>query len=152
MLERLNELILTEGSQVPFVTLIHGELVPAPGGGATISLACAGHPLPLMLRSAGDVHAAAKAQPLPGVLDAVTFCTDSVRPSPGDVLLCVTDRVTERRAFVRLLDDDDGLSFLLGDCAGLTARAIAARIQRTVDEFGSGPPADDQALIVFRGL
>ncbi len=152
VLERLNELILSEDSPVPFVTLIHGELVPAPGGGATICLACAGHPLPLVLRSAGGVRAAAKAQPLLGVLDAVTFCTDSVRLSPGDVLLCVTDGVTERRAFGRLLDDDDGLSSLLGECSGLNAGAIAARIQHTVDEFGSGPPADDQALIVFRGL
>jgi serine phosphatase RsbU (regulator of sigma subunit)/anti-sigma regulatory factor (Ser/Thr protein kinase) len=152
VLKRLNELILSEDSPVPFVTLIHGELVSAPAGGATISLACAGHPLPLILRSAGGVQAAAKTQPLLGVLDAVTFCTDSVRLSPGDVLLCVTDGVTERRAFGRLLDDDNGLSILLGDCSGLNAGAIAARIQRTVDEFGSGPPADDQALIVFRGL
>ncbi len=152
VLERLNALILSEGSRVPFVTLIHGELVPAPGGGATIALACAGHPLPLILRSAGGVQAAAKAQPLLGVLDAVTFCSDSVRLSPGDVLLCVTDGLTERRAFGRLLDDDDGLSFLLGECSGLNAGAIAARIQRAVDEFGVGPPADDQALIVFRGL
>jgi hypothetical protein len=27
-----------------------------------------------------------------------------------------------------------------------------ARIQRAVHEFGTGPPADDLALIVFRGL
>jgi serine phosphatase RsbU (regulator of sigma subunit) len=152
VLGRLNELILSDGSQVPFVTLIYGELVPAPGGGATISLACAGHPPPLILRSAGGVRTAAKTQPLLGVLDAVTFCTDSVRLSPGDVLLCVTDGVTERRAFGRLLDDDDGLSFLLGECSGLSAGAIAARIQRTAEEFGVGSPADDQALVVFRGL
>jgi serine phosphatase RsbU (regulator of sigma subunit)/anti-sigma regulatory factor (Ser/Thr protein kinase) len=152
VLERLNALILSDGSRVPFVTLIYGELVPAPGGGATISLACAGHPLPLMLRSGGTVQAAAEAQPLLGVLDAVTFCTENIRLSPGDALLCVTDGVTERRAFGRLLDDDDGLSQLLGGCSALSAGAIAARIQRAVDEFGSGPPADDQALIVFRGL
>jgi serine phosphatase RsbU (regulator of sigma subunit)/anti-sigma regulatory factor (Ser/Thr protein kinase) len=152
VLKRLNVLILSEVSRVPFVTLIYGELVPAPGGGATVSLACAGHPLPLVLRSAGGVQAAARAQPLLGVLDQVTFCADSLRLSPGDVLLCVTDGVTERRAFGGLLDDDGGLSSLLGECSALSARAIAARIQRAVDEFGVGPAADDQALIVFRGL
>jgi serine phosphatase RsbU (regulator of sigma subunit) len=152
VLERLNLLILSEGSRAPFVTLIYGELVPAPGGGATVSLACAGHPLPLVLRSAGGVQAAAKAQPLLGVLDRVTFCADSLRLSPGDVLLCVTDGVTERRAYGRLLDDHGGLSALLGECSALSAGAIAARIQRAVDEFGVGPAADDQALIVFRGL
>ena len=152
VLERLNALILSDGSRVPFVTLIHGELVPTPGGGATISLASAGHPLPLILRSAGEVQAAASAQPLLGVLDVVTFRTENIRLSPGDVLLCVTDGVTERRASGRLLDDNDGLSQLLSECSGLSAGAIAAGIQRSVDEFGSGPPADDQALIVFRGL
>jgi serine phosphatase RsbU (regulator of sigma subunit)/anti-sigma regulatory factor (Ser/Thr protein kinase) len=152
VLERLNALILSEGSLVPFVTLIYGELAPAPGGGATISLACAGHPLPLIQRSAGEVQAGAKAQPLLGVLDTVTFCADNIRLSPGDVLLCVTDGVTERRALGRLLDDDDGLSLLLGECSGLNAGAIVARIQRAVDEFGSGPAADDQALVVFRSL
>jgi serine phosphatase RsbU (regulator of sigma subunit)/anti-sigma regulatory factor (Ser/Thr protein kinase) len=152
VLERLNALVLSDGSRVPFVTLIHGELVPSPGGGATISLACAGHPLPLILRAAGGVQAAAKAQPLLGVLDQVPLSADNIRLSPGDVLLCVTDGVTERRAFGRLLDDDDGLSQLLGECSGLSAGAIAARIQQAVDEFGVGPPADDQALIVVRGL
>jgi serine phosphatase RsbU (regulator of sigma subunit) len=152
VIERLNALLLSDGSGVPFVTLIHGELVPSPGGGASISLASAGHPLPLILRAAGAVQAAARAQPLLGVLDHVTFCADNINLSPGDVLLCVTDGVTERRAFGRLLDDDDGLSQLLGECSGLSAGAIAARIQQAVDEFGVGPPADDQALIVVRGL
>jgi serine phosphatase RsbU (regulator of sigma subunit) len=152
VLERLNALVRSEGPGVPFVTLIYGELVPAPGGGATVSMACAGHPLPLVLRSEGGVRAAARPQPLLGVLDTVTFGTDSVRMWPGDVLLCVTDGVTERRARGRLLDDDDGLGKLLDECSGLNAGAVAARIQRAVDEFGVGAPADDQALIVFRGV
>jgi len=40
---------------------------------------------------------------------------------------------------------------MLSDCSGLNAGAIVARIQRKVREFGSGPPADDTALIAFRG-
>jgi serine phosphatase RsbU (regulator of sigma subunit)/anti-sigma regulatory factor (Ser/Thr protein kinase) len=151
VLERLNALIVGEGSRAPFVTLIHGELIPAPGAAASISLACAGHPPPLLLRADGRVQTRAQPQPLLGVLDQVTFRTDTIRISPGDVLLCFTDGVTERRASGRLLDDDDGLSQLLGECSGLNAGAIVARIQRAVHEFGTGPPADDLALIVFRG-
>jgi hypothetical protein len=74
-----------------------------------------------------------------------------MRLSPGDVLLCVTDGVPERRAFGRLLDDDGGLSSVLGECSALRSGTTAATIQRVVDVFGSGSPADDQALIVFRG-
>jgi serine phosphatase RsbU (regulator of sigma subunit)/anti-sigma regulatory factor (Ser/Thr protein kinase) len=154
VLERLNALIVDEGSRARFITLIHGELVPAPASGeaAAVSLVCAGHPPPLVLRSGGGVEAVADPQPLLGVLDGVTFEQNTFRLSPGDVLLCVTDGVTERRSGDRLLDDDDGLRNLLGDCPDLNAGSVVARIQRTVREFGSDPPTDDLALLVFRGL
>jgi len=154
VLERLNALIVDEGSRARFITLIHGELIPAPAAGeaAAVTLVCAGHPQPLVLRSAGGVEAVADPQPLLGVLDGVTFEENTFRLSPGDVLLCVTDGVTERRSGDRLLDDDDGLRGLLGDCPDLNAGSVVARIQRTVREFGSDPPTDDLALLVFRGL
>jgi serine phosphatase RsbU (regulator of sigma subunit)/anti-sigma regulatory factor (Ser/Thr protein kinase) len=154
VLERLNALIVDEGSRARFITLIHGELTPPPSGGeaAAVSLVCAGHPQPLVLRSAGGVEAVAKPQPLLGVLDGVTFEQNTFRLSPGDVLLCVTDGVTERRSGDRLLDDGDGLRDLLGDCPDLNAGSVVARIQRTVREFGADPPTDDLALLVFRGL
>ncbi len=152
VLERLNGLIVDEGSRAPFVTLIHGELIPASDEAATVSLVCAGHPPPLVLRSTGEVETAAESQPLLGVLDGVTFSRNVVRMSAGDVLLCVTDGVTERRSRNRLLDDGDGLRDLLGECTGLNAGSIVARIQRAVGEFGSGPPTDDVALIVVRAL
>jgi serine phosphatase RsbU (regulator of sigma subunit) len=150
VVERLNALLLEDGSAVPFVTLIHGELVLTPGQ-ADLSMVCAGHPPPLLLRSTGGTHIAAAAQPLLGVMDGATFRCDTCRLSPGDVLLCVTDGVTESRSGDRLLDDDSGLCQRLSECSGLSAGAIVARIQREACEFGSGAPADDMALIVFRG-
>ncbi len=154
VLERLNALIVDEGSRARFITLIHGELIPAsgPGEAAAVSLVCAGHPRPLLLRSAGRVEAVADSQPLLGVLDGVSFEPDTFTMFPGDVLLCVTDGVTERRSGDRLLDDDDGLRDLLGECPELNAGSVVARIHRAVSEFGSDPPTDDLALLVLRGL
>ncbi len=154
VLERLNALIVDEGSRAPFVTLIHGELIPATGPGqpAIVSLVCAGHPPPLVLRARGSVTTAADTQPLLGVVEGITFGHDVIRMAPGDVLLCVTDGVTERRSGDRLLDDDDGLQDLFSECSGLNAGSIVARIQRAVSEFGAGPPADDTALLVLRRL
>jgi serine phosphatase RsbU (regulator of sigma subunit)/anti-sigma regulatory factor (Ser/Thr protein kinase) len=154
VLERLNALIVDEGSRARFITLIHGELLPATGPGepARVSLVCAGHPLPLMLRSAGGVEAVADSQPLLGVLDGVAFEQNTFSMAPGDVLLCVTDGVTERRSGNRLLDDDDGLRVLLGGCSELNAGSVVARIRRAVGEFGSEPPTDDLALLALRGL
>jgi serine phosphatase RsbU (regulator of sigma subunit) len=154
VLERLNALIVDEGSRARFITLIHGELIPATGPGepARVALVCAGHPPPLMLRSAGGVEAVADSQPLLGVLEGVTFKQNTLSMAPGDVLLCVTDGVTERRSGDRLLDDDDGLRDLLSGCSDLNAGSVVARLRRTVREFGSEPPTDDLALLVLRGL
>jgi serine phosphatase RsbU (regulator of sigma subunit)/anti-sigma regulatory factor (Ser/Thr protein kinase) len=154
VLERLNALIVDEGSRARFITLIHGELLPATGPGepARVSLVCAGHPLPLLLRSAGGVEAVADSQPLLGVLDGVTFKQNTFSLAPGDMLLCVTDGVTERRSGNRLLDDDDGLRDLLSGCSELNAGSVVARIRRAVREFGSEPPTDDLALLALRGL
>jgi serine phosphatase RsbU (regulator of sigma subunit) len=105
-----------------------------------------------MLRSAGGVEAVADPQPLLGVLEGVTFEQNSFSMAPGDVLLCVTDGVTERRSGDRLLDDDEGLRDLLGGCSELNAGSVVARIRRAVREFGPEPPTDDLALLVLRGL
>jgi serine phosphatase RsbU (regulator of sigma subunit) len=107
------------------------------------------------LRAAGPAagpEAAAEPQPLLGVIEGLTFGEQEVSLYPGDLLLCVTDGITERREGGRLLDDDDGLAKLLADCGGLSAAAVAARIQRAVSEFGTGPPADDMALLVLRAV
>jgi serine phosphatase RsbU (regulator of sigma subunit)/anti-sigma regulatory factor (Ser/Thr protein kinase) len=159
VIERLNALIVDEESRAPFITLVHGELVPSPSAapgaapgacGFTVSLVCAGHPPPLVLRAGGEVETAGASQPLLGVLEGVTFERNFVSLAPGDLLLCVTDGVTERRSSGALLDDGDGLRYLLGDCSGMNAGSVVARIQRAVREFGPGPPADDVALLVFR--
>jgi serine phosphatase RsbU (regulator of sigma subunit)/anti-sigma regulatory factor (Ser/Thr protein kinase) len=154
VLERLNALIVDEGARARFITLIHGELIPASGSGdaATVSLVCAGHPPALLLRAAGGVETVTESQPLLGVLDGVTFSQSTVRMFPGDVLLCVTDGVTERRSGDRLLDDGDGLRHLLAECSDQNAGSVVARIRRAVVEFGSDPPTDDLALLVFRAV
>jgi serine phosphatase RsbU (regulator of sigma subunit) len=83
----------------------------------------------------------------------LSFCSQTVDLSPGDLLLCVTDGITERRDSRRLLlDDDDGLAKVLARCGGLNAGAVAARIQRAAEDFGAGPRADDMALLVLRAL
>jgi serine phosphatase RsbU (regulator of sigma subunit)/anti-sigma regulatory factor (Ser/Thr protein kinase) len=95
---------------------------------------------------------AAEPQPLLGVMGDLSFCSQTVDLSPGDLMLCVTDGITERRDAGRLLDDDDGLARVLARCGGLNAGAVAARIQRAAEDFGTGPRTDDMALLVLRAL
>ncbi|HLH59624.1 MAG TPA: SpoIIE family protein phosphatase [Streptosporangiaceae bacterium] len=136
-----------------------------------LRLVSAGHPLPLLLRAGeaasgpdaagpdaagpgalGLPRAAAEPQPLLGVMGDLSFGAQTVDLAQGDLMLCVTDGITERRDSGRLLDDDDGLARVLARCGGLNAGAVAARIQRAADDFGAGPRTDDMALLVLRAL
>ncbi|HWG65429.1 MAG TPA: SpoIIE family protein phosphatase [Streptosporangiaceae bacterium] len=159
VLGRLNELVLAEAPAGMFLTLVHGEISPGPP--AQITLACAGQPLPLVLRAPGDwmrgesgtpaAEVAATPQPLLGVIEGLAFTAQDVTLGGGDLLLCVTDGVTRRRDGDRLLDDDDGLARLLSGCAGLTAEVVAAKVGEEVRGFGAGrPPADGMAVLAFR--
>lgn len=160
VLDRLNRLILDEGPRARFVTLVHGEIASsarlapdrAPSAVTRVSMVCAGHPPPLLLRASGKLGPAVRPQPLLGVLDEVCFRASSVGLGPGDVLLCVTNGVTERRNGSGLLDDGDGLSRIFAGCAGLDAAAVAARIMGAVHDFAPQPPTDDTAVIVIRAL
>ncbi|MFI6013815.1 SpoIIE family protein phosphatase [Streptomyces sp. NPDC051243] len=149
VLERLNSAILDEGARSRFLTLLYGELRPQDDGSAELKVVCAGHPLPLRLRQDGSVEPAAEPQPLLGVMDDLELYEQTVTLDPGDVLLCVTDGVTERREGSRMLGDD-GLTDVLTTCTGLTAGAVAARIMRAVERFASDAPSDDMAILAMR--
>lgn len=149
VLERLNSAILDEGARSRFLTLLYGELWPQEDGSAILKVVCAGHPLPLRLRQDGTVEPAAEPQPLLGVMEDLELYEQTVTLDPGDVLLCVTDGVTERREGTRMLGDD-GLADVLTTCTGLTAGAVAARIMRAVERFASDAPSDDMAILAMR--
>ncbi|WP_329334030.1 SpoIIE family protein phosphatase [Streptomyces sp. NBC_00663] len=149
VLERLNSAILDEGARSRFLTLLYGEMRPQDDGSAEMKVVCAGHPLPLRLRQDGTVEPAAEPQPLLGVIEDLELYEQSVTLDPGDVLLCVTDGVTERREGTRMLGDD-GLADVLTTCTGLTAGAVAARVMRAVERFASDAPSDDMAILAMR--
>ncbi|MBT2529473.1 MULTISPECIES: SpoIIE family protein phosphatase [Streptomyces] len=149
VLERLNAAILDEGARSRFLTLLYGELWPQEDGSAILKVVCAGHPLPLRLRPDGTVEPAAEPQPLLGVMEDLELYEQMVTLDPGDVLLCVTDGVTERREGTRMLGDD-GLADVLATCTGLTAGAVAARILRAVERFAAEPASDDMAILAMR--
>lgn len=139
-----------DSGQSRFLSLLYGELVPLPGGGARCTLVSAGHPLPLLLRPDGTVRPAAEPQLLLGVMDDAVYETQSFDLAPGDSLLCVTDGVTERRSGPLMFDDEDGLAQALSGCVGLTAEGIADRIKHAVHAFAERPPDDDLALLVLQ--
>lgn len=136
--------------QPRFLSMLYGELQPdSASGGANCTIASAGHPLPLLLTTNGTVQRVAEPQLLLGISEKTTFNAGSFRMAPGETLLCVTDGVTERRNGDRLLDDADGLSKILRECAGMSAAAVVEHIRQAVHDFGPGPVEDDLAILVL---
>ncbi len=139
------------GGVARFLSLLYGELEPlGEGQGVRCTLASAGHPLPLVLRPEGEVRTVAAPQILLGVVDDVTYESESFDLTPGETLLCVTDGVTEHRSGDRQFDDEDGLAAAFALCAGLSAREVAERVRQAVDEFAAEPPDDDLAMLVLK--
>jgi serine phosphatase RsbU (regulator of sigma subunit)/anti-sigma regulatory factor (Ser/Thr protein kinase) len=151
VLQRLNEAILDEGDRARFLTLVYGELEPQPDGSLSIAMACAGHPLPLVLRTDGSVRAAASPQPLLGVMPSLDLYTEEIELEPGEALLGFTDGVTERRYGLHMFGEE-GLTQVFTDCVGLSAAAVATRVRRAVEAFSPEPRADDMAILVLRAM
>lgn len=153
VMSRLNELI---GRTVPkdrFVTLLHGEIVVPPSGPLRVSVISAGHPLPLLLRASGATEVAEVAEPqaLLGVMENCTYDVQEFEMFPSDILLCVTDGITERRDDTgALLDDHAGLARIFEGCRAMPAAAVVARVRRAVEDFGSDSPTDDMAILTIR--
>jgi serine phosphatase RsbU (regulator of sigma subunit)/anti-sigma regulatory factor (Ser/Thr protein kinase) len=147
---QLNRAILDQRDGSRFLTLLHGEITPRVAGGMRVELVVAGHPLPYLL-SPGRADQVGTPQPLLGVLEHVPYRADTILLAPGETLLCLTDGVTERRGDGRILGEDD-LHPLLVRCAGMSASAVAAAIQRAVLDYAATPPRDDMAVLVLRTL
>ncbi|MGH3367179.1 MAG: SpoIIE family protein phosphatase [Nocardioidaceae bacterium] len=149
VLQRLNETILAEGDSARFVTLVYGELDPAPDGGMLVTFAAAGHPLPLLVTDDRQLRSVGRTQPLLGVLPEVDFHIDLLHIRPGEHLVCTTDGVTDRRVDGRTLGDQ-GLHELLRRTSTLPAPAVASRLRRAVLDFGAEPLQDDIAVLVLQ--
>ncbi|WP_461015691.1 SpoIIE family protein phosphatase [Streptomyces daliensis] len=150
VLDRLNREV---GEQARFLSLIYGELRslgPESGGGVECTVVCAGHPLPLVREVSGEVHAAALPQLLLGVVDEVSYDSQTFMLLPGETLLCVTDGVTERRSGQRQFDDEGGLASTLSKYGARDAATTAELLRRAVHGFAADAPTDDLALMVLR--
>lgn len=163
VLGRLNAVMAEESAEVVslggeqarprFLSLLYGELEVGPASsGAHCTVASAGHPLPLLLSVDGSVEPAAEPQILLGIDEGADFSAASFRLEPGATLLCVTDGVTERRCGNWQFDDEDGLSDVLRECAGLGARAVAEHVRRSVHAFATTPVEDDLSVLVLHAL
>ena len=118
--------------------------------GAWVTLAAAGHPLPLVLRSSGWVDVRGQHGGLLGLFDDVELSEDRVGLGPGDAIVLCTDGVSEARDARGELFGDERLFAVLSAHAGWPAERIASEVVDQAVAFSAGPQCDDIAVVVLR--
>lgn len=118
--------------------------------GAWVTLACAGHPRPIVVRRAGWIDLRGQAGTPVGMFDTATVTDDRVGLGPGDALLFCTDGITEARNAAGEEFGDEALPSILLACAGETADVIAERVLDGANRFAGSRARDDIAVLVVR--
>jgi PAS domain S-box-containing protein len=148
LLQTLNDAIARQTQGHTFCTACFARL-RRHASGVRVTLAVGGHPLPLLVRSSGDVEEVGEPGTLLGIFEDPTLVDRAVDLRPGDALVLYTDGVTDERrgeeefGIVRLRD-------VLARLAGSDAQRIADGVVAAIDAFRTGDVHDDIALVVLR--
>ncbi len=149
ILEVANEAILSHDKSSEFCTTALALLRPSDSG-YDITVACAGHAPPLVVRQAsGEVETAGICGTLLGVDLRARFIDHETALGVGDVLIFWTDGVTERRKDGELFGEER-LTAIVSQLAGRSADEIVQRIDEAVLAFAPGLPDDDVAILAVR--
>jgi len=121
----------------------------------TLSYLNAGHPPPVLLRSAAGARNAPEllsaGGPVIGLISSGVFSAAHVTANPADLLLLVSDGITEAPDAEGRPYGDDRLLEVLERSRTLPASAIRDAILASVAAFTqNAPPPDDRTLLVVR--
>ena len=117
--------------------------------GYEVTVACAGHPPPVVVRAIGGVEEIGFCGPLLGVLPQREYDDRKCQVALGDLVAFWTDGVTERRHRAAMFGEERLLS-LLGGLANRAASDVAREIDDAVMNFAPGLPDDDVAILIAR--
>ena len=146
VLSLINE-VLHEQSRLSLVTAVCA-LIESNGDHARMTVASAGHPLPLRRRPGSHPHTLGEHGVLLGVGTEDDWAETVVDVQPGDTLLFFTDGVTETPGKTDRFGDTrlrDTMARAGDDPAGLLAE-----IERVLRAFQAGAALDDRAMLALR--
>lgn len=146
-LRRLNQAVIEQGGEPQFLTASYARLARS-SAGHLLTIANAGHPPPLVLRSDGEVENAGEAGMLLGVFGEPILRDREMTLAPGDAIVFFTDGLVE------IAEKDDGFAWLrevLRSCTGDSADSIADRVRQNAASRAARLD-DDQAVLVLRSV
>jgi PAS domain S-box-containing protein len=147
MLRVLNEALRSNRADLRFCTVALG-LLTIDGGDTSLSLATAGHPLPLLLQAGGRVRPVGRPGTILGVVPDPFIETEDVALAPRDTLVFYTNGVAGSGAADSL--GMAQLTSVVAGCAHMDAAGTADCIERAVVDARLADPRDDAALLVVR--
>lgn len=139
--------LLGEQPRLSPVSLVCALIEPRDGA-AAVTVASAGHPLPLLYRVGEPPREIGRHDVLLGVVAQETFAEEALEIEPGDVLLFYTDGVVDAPGADGRFGEERLLAAVEAgphDPAGLLD-AIEAELRR----FSEAPGADDRAMLALR--
>jgi phosphoserine phosphatase RsbU/P len=147
VLNLVNEAVLRHDVE-QFCTAAFVRVRPE-GNRARLTISCAGHPLPLLLRRDGGVVTVGEPGRVLGPFTELASVDSVVRLDPGDMLLLYTDGVTDARGPDGFFGERR-LRKTLQANLGSTADDTAKAVERALRDFHRGKPRDDIAFVVLR--
>ena len=148
VLEFLNDAIRRQRPS-ELCSVAFARLEPHGARGATAVVSSGGHPLPLVLRAAGNVESIGEYGTLLGVVSEPDLTDTTIQLAPGDALVLYTDGLTDAYAPERTVTPAD-LADALEACRGRPAAEITREVARAVLGEDEREPRDDIALLVLR--
>ena len=118
--------------------------------GAWLTMAVAGHPLPIVVRRAGWIDTRGQPGTLLGLFDDIEVGEDRVGLGPGDSIVFFTDGVTEARNSAGEEYADGALPEALLAATDVDAEGVADAVLAGLDAFTTGHFNDDVAVLVVR--
>jgi serine phosphatase RsbU (regulator of sigma subunit) len=143
-LRLLNDVMLAHPQDQRFITALCMTITVGPGV-ASLQVACAGHPAPLVV-STGQMPQEVRARgDLLGIFPTLRLHTAQVELGPGDALVAYTDGVTDKGPEVTVSPAE-----ALQGSLGSNAEAMASTLERLA--LTPTAHADDIAIIALRFL
>jgi sigma-B regulation protein RsbU (phosphoserine phosphatase) len=118
--------------------------------GAWVTMASAGHPLPILVRRSGLVEFVGQSDLPLGMFDSIEPVDSRVGLGPGDALVMYTDGITEARDGTGDMFGEERLIETLQELTGASAGGICDGIVYAARQFAGDRFSDDVAVVVLR--
>lgn len=147
MMTRLNDLIYHNTNFDKFITFFYAEFDPAR---RILTYVNAGHNPPILHHDDGTFELLEEGGLIIGMLPGVVYETGSVSLRSGDLLVAVTDGVTEARNPADEMYDDSRLEALVARAAALDAgpKELVDLIVAELEAFCQGTPQGDDITVL----